>query len=500
MVTFVVNNKNFVLNLIYNIIGYVFPFCFGLFSIPVIIKVLGVSAFGFLSVAWVIIGYFSIFDLGLGRALTQAIATRLANDRNSEIYSLVRKALVVMIGLSMIGGCILALLSITIIDLVLKVPADFRDEALRSMWVLGFGIPAVVLFSGFRGILEAFGRFDVSSAGRSVLGIWTFVSPLLLFSVTKDLMWIVIVLVCGRYVVLVAFGFFCISEFRTRGLFAHRVQTELREIMAFGGWMTVSNIVSPIMVYMDRFFVSSISGLSQVAYYATPYDFISRLNFIPEAIFGVVFPAMAKLHAEGSGRAIQLYTLSLKILGFAIFLTSSVLVLVSPLFLRLWLGPEFEAKSQLIFSFLAIGLFVNCMARPSYNLLQAQGLANRTAQLHLLELPVYVVALIVSLNYFGPFGAAVAWLVRASLDFILLTVVVHRETDGLHNPTRIITFVLIICLALVGLSYIMNLELRVACWVCLTGILFVLFVRLIVSAEEKQKFRQVLESIYLRRR
>ncbi len=483
-------------NIFYNLFGFALPLLIGIACLPHIIFTLGNTKFGFLSVAWVIIGYFSIFDLGLGRALTQAIAARLANDRIGQIYTLTRKTLFAMTVLSIVGGAVLALLSMPVVDMVLKVPADFRDEALRTMWVLSLGIPAVVLFSGFRGILEAFGRFVISSAGRSALGIWTFVSPLLLFQYTKDLMWVVTALVIGRYVILVVFGLFCISEFRERKLFSMKENSNLKEVLAFGGWMTVSNLISPIMVYMDRFFVSSISGLSQVAYYTTPYDFISRLSFIPEAIFGVIFPAMAKLHADGSDKASELYTFSLKALGFAMFLVSSGLVLISPIFLRLWLGPDFEVNSQLIFSFLAIGLFVNCMARPSYNLLQAQGLANRTAQLHLVELPVYIVTLIAALNYFGPFGAAVAWLGRATFDFVLLTVVVHRETKGLQGAARIISVVFILLVVLVGLSFISSVTLRVAYWSVLIVIFSFLFIRFIISVEEKRLIGSVFRHKY----
>ena len=56
-------------NTIWNLIGYGVPLVVALFAIPLLIKGLGTDRFGVLTLAWVFIGYLSLFDLGLGRAL-----------------------------------------------------------------------------------------------------------------------------------------------------------------------------------------------------------------------------------------------------------------------------------------------------------------------------------------------------------------------------------------------------------------------------------------------
>jgi O-antigen/teichoic acid export membrane protein len=43
----------------------------GLIAIPLLIQKMGVELFGLLTVLWVFVGYFSLFDLGLGRAITR---------------------------------------------------------------------------------------------------------------------------------------------------------------------------------------------------------------------------------------------------------------------------------------------------------------------------------------------------------------------------------------------------------------------------------------------
>ena len=47
------------------------PTLAGVVAIPRLVHSLGVDRFGLLSLAWIIVGYFSLFDMGMGRALTK---------------------------------------------------------------------------------------------------------------------------------------------------------------------------------------------------------------------------------------------------------------------------------------------------------------------------------------------------------------------------------------------------------------------------------------------
>ena len=61
-------------NTIFNFIGQAIPVIAGIITLPFIIKGLGTQRFGLLSLALVILGYFAVFDLGLGRATTKFVA------------------------------------------------------------------------------------------------------------------------------------------------------------------------------------------------------------------------------------------------------------------------------------------------------------------------------------------------------------------------------------------------------------------------------------------
>jgi O-antigen/teichoic acid export membrane protein len=60
-------------NAFYNFLGQAVPLLAAVVSVPYVIHGLGPERFGLLSLAWVVLGYFTIFDLGLGRATTKFI-------------------------------------------------------------------------------------------------------------------------------------------------------------------------------------------------------------------------------------------------------------------------------------------------------------------------------------------------------------------------------------------------------------------------------------------
>lgn len=95
-------------NIFWNLIGLVLPLLAGFFLFPLIISTYGLERFGLLTLAWSIVGYFSLFDLGLSRALTQLISERIdSRARYGEIQSLVSTTFVVMWGLGILGALVL---------------------------------------------------------------------------------------------------------------------------------------------------------------------------------------------------------------------------------------------------------------------------------------------------------------------------------------------------------------------------------------------------------
>src|SRR6266849_6646628 len=98
-------------NTVWNLLGSGAPMLVAVFCIPILIRGLGKERFGVLTLAWALIGYASLFDLGLGRALTQLVAKKLGAGEDREVPTLVWTSLVLMLLLGAAGALAAVLLA-----------------------------------------------------------------------------------------------------------------------------------------------------------------------------------------------------------------------------------------------------------------------------------------------------------------------------------------------------------------------------------------------------
>jgi O-antigen/teichoic acid export membrane protein len=216
---------------------------------------------------------------------------------------------------------------------------------------------------------------------------------------------------------------------RAPGITASRA--DLRHALHFGGWLSVSNLIGPLMVYADRFYLASMFPPATVAYYTVPFDTAFRATSLPQMAMNALFPALAETQSrpEASTRLLTLAICTVVVLVLPAVLV--VAVLAHPL-LALCLNASFANPATPVLQLLLAGIFLNSAAHLPYALLQAHGRSDLTAKLHLLELPVFAVLLVAGVHVFGIAGAALAWSLRVTLDTALL----YATAWWLHPPQR----------------------------------------------------------------
>lgn len=184
--------------------------------------------------------------------------------------------------------------------------------------------------------------------------------------------------------------------------------------------MSVSNAVSPLMVYVDRFLIGNLLSIVAVAYYATPYEVATKLLIVPSALVGVLFPAFSTAMASDRSRGAMLYRRAVKYAGIFIFPISFLIIVFSQDMLQVWLGREFAVHSTRVLQILSVGVLANGLAMIPFALIQGTGRADITGKLHMLELPFYMFAVWYLTVHNGITGTAIAWLLRVTVDCILL--------------------------------------------------------------------------------
>jgi O-antigen/teichoic acid export membrane protein len=413
-------------NTVWNLLGQGVPLLVAIPAIPILIRTLGTDRFGILTLAWVVIGYFSLFDFGLGRALTQLVSRNLGMQEQEQIPGLIWTALIMMFCLGVIGALAVALASPWLVRSILRIPSGLQGESLNAFLLLAASIPVVISTAALRGVLEAHQQFALSNAVRIPSGLFTYIGPVLVLPFSKSLFWIVAILLFGRIVTSAAY---LVLGLRTVPSLGNRIALDRSVVVPlfrFGGWMTISNVVGPLMVYLDRFLIGTQISVAAVAYYATPYEIITKLLIIPGALTGVLFPAFSTSFVQDRDHAGLLVRRSMKYLFLTLFPGILLIVALAHQGLTLWLGSRFADHSAPVLQWLAVGVLFNSIAQIPFALVQGAGRPNLTAKLHLIELPLYVVALLWLLARFGIEGAAIAWAARTGIDMLVLFIMAFR--------------------------------------------------------------------------
>jgi O-antigen/teichoic acid export membrane protein len=441
-------------SVLWNAAGIAAPLLVGIVAVPVIIENLGVERFGFLSVIWMMIGYFSVFDLGLGRSLTKLAADRLATGREREIPSLVSTTVVVVVCVGVLMGAAIAL-SAEWLARTLGASDVLAPEASISIRWLSMSLPFVLLSTALISLLEAYNKFALISIVRLPFGALMYLAPIGILPFSKHLGVITAVLAILRILnayLLVLISFRVVPALRREKFVVRR--DVLGPLMTYGGWLTVSNVVGPIMVYFDRFVIAAVLGGAAVAYYTVPYDVLTRLWIIPTAIQGVLFPAFAIMRSQNPSRIVSVFRRS----------SEATLLLMTPLLvattllayegLELWVGTEIAQKSDVVAKILVVGVIVNGMARAPFAFVQSAGYARWTALLHLIELPLYALLLWRLLSVTGIEGAAYAWSGRILVDTVILYFLAVRiERRLARTAARDLVLVAAVCVGAALCAY-----------------------------------------------
>jgi len=408
-------------NTLLNLLGQVLPGLVALAAIPFIIKGLGTEAFGVFSLALVVLGYFGLFDLGLGAATTKFVAEYLGRGDTRRIAGLVWISLGLQLVLGGTGGILLASGVSLLVGKVLNVPPALLAEARTTFLLLAASLPLVLGTSALRGVLEAGQRFDLVNAVKIPALAATYVIPGIGASFGFRLPEIVAALVVARLAVALAYLMLCLRAFPFLGSSISFRFRELRPLVTYGSWIMVSNLVGPLFHYLGPLFIGILLSMTAVAYYTAPSQLLAAFWLLSGSLVPTLFPAFSSLDASSDRLAIeQLYARSLQ----ALLLTAGPAVLIAVFLARtillVWLGGDFAERSTVLLQILLVGSLINSLALVPHTLLRGLGRPDLTAKFHLLELPIFVGTAWFLTKEMGLVGAALSWTLWVTLNAILL--------------------------------------------------------------------------------
>lgn len=400
-------------NTFWNLSGYALPTLIAIPALGFLARGLGPERFGLFSLALAIVGYASIFDAGLTRAVVREIS--LHRDDRNECKKIVTCSTLILLLLGCIGGGIIFFLGPAIVS-VLNVKPQFYTETLYALSLVSLSLPFFLLNQSWLAILEGREEFKKSNLIKSVNSSLIAGLPAVGVIFHPSLTWAVLGLLIARLISLVITFVSCREHIMHNFLKPDR-GTAVR-LLHYGGWITVSNIISPLMSYFDRFVVSHVMGASQVAFYTAPAEGVQRLTIIPGALARAVFPKLSgrygadEQHKQRKLAYIMMLAVIVPIAVIGIFFSSFIIIT--------WLGNQYAGLSAEVFKVLLVGFVFGSVAQIPFASIQGAGHSRVTALVHLCELLPYLAVLYYFIHLWGVMGVALAWTLRVAIDCLML--------------------------------------------------------------------------------
>lgn len=405
------------INALFQISSQVLPLFAGAIAIPLLYREIGRDEFGVFTIGLSALGLFSLLDLGLGRAAVRFMARAFGQNDSSAAASIAVHSVVLLGGFS-------AVVTIACVAMIPTAAArwfhnDLQDPTVlrQCLYILVAALPIAGLTSVFRAILEARENFLVISIVQVLLGVLTYLVPLIISFFTSDVRFIIGGAVACRLIAFVAFLVAATVAWPGRFDWRNAKLSNLKEFRQFSLWMVISNMVGSAIVYGDRALLVKMFGIAEIPYYNIPLEMLGRFMILVNSAATVVFPSLSKA-SENKVLFNEVYVSLSNLLSVLVGAALLVVSLLTPVALHVWLGDDFRNHSTLIVRVLLVGVSFQTLNVFALATLNARGFARPITYMHLLETPAYFWALYTFGRKFGLVGVAAVWSARLTIEYI----------------------------------------------------------------------------------
>ena len=405
-------------NVLINLTTFALPAVAALVSMPILARGLGPTGFGLLTFSWAAAGVFSLFDFGLGRALTRLVSVRFAHGHDHEVADLMWSASWILLALTSLVAIVGVVAAPYIVGHFMKVQPQDHNEAVGVIQLLAVAVPFLAHAVALRGVLEAAQKFHLSAQLRVPMGIITYAGPLVALPLGADARVAVGIIVLGRVLYWMA-HFFMLGRV-VPGLARPRIPHWrcVQELADVGSWIFVSNIVGPVLANVDRIGIAMAFPIAASGWYGTAAEVAGKQLLFSGALQPVFFPALAAAYKSDPDRAVELMWRATKITFIVVFISAFVLAGFSGPLLRVWMRSAYSPVAARVLPWLAIAVFINSVAQVPISALQGAVYAKGVGVMFLVELPLYVGMIVIFSHVWGIVGVAFAFLARVCIDAV----------------------------------------------------------------------------------
>lgn len=415
-----------------NYAGKFVTVCISFILTPFILRYIGPAEYGLWILVGSIAGYASLLDLGVANAVVKFIAEYHARHDLSGAAPLISTALAFYLAVGLIG------IGLSAIGAVFA--GYWLQDAVSAntglvVFLIGINVALYLPGSAATAVLRGLQRFDIVNLLNTGGAILSAVAIVILLRAGGGLLTLVSIYLVAFLLSQVA-ALIVVRKLAPELNFGsiRPSASLLRPILSFSMSMFVVQVAGRLQMKSAEVVIGSMSTLKAV----TPYAIAGRLSELPQIatdqFLQVILPAASAANATNdSDRLKRLFVTSTRITLAVAIPIGAALILLAPVILAAWVGPEYAFASTIAVVLTASSV-INTSVWPAASILQAMS-RHRVLALAALANGILNIGLSIFLfPYLGLVGVALGTLIPTVAECIFF--VWPYAVRSLHIPWK----------------------------------------------------------------
>lgn len=401
---------------IWSLLGGGIPALCGLMAVPLLIYLLNVDEFAFVSLLLSLSLFFYVYDLGLTRSMHFYVP-----KRNYASASAREKLLSNALLISSVSGLIITVILLFVtkyfVNNWIKVDLSFTESAVLAMQLTVAGIIPALMMNVLKGYLEARQLFRDANLAKIISGLTLFVFPVIAFLITRSITSIGVAILVSRIASLLFYFWMTHKDIKITAISVDK--SVINKIINYGFWAAISGFFATLFIYGDRFIVAGYISAAELSIYIASQDILIRYLLIPWSLSIVLVPYFAT-----DNYAVKYLNLYKKAKNNILMMTVIFCVVTLPtayFIIPHFIDDALILTTQKVVVILIFGVVFAAFSQLPLLYLYAKDKAKLISFIFIGEGVVYIIIAPFIFSMYGVFGAAVLWSMRLFVELILLS-------------------------------------------------------------------------------
>lgn len=314
-----------------------------LIAIPILIQNMGSEGFGIILFAGVLVGYFSILEMGVAQAVTKYIAEYTAKQEHIKLCGILNTS-IFFYGLLGFVVCIGTAVFVVFDGLDFFEISEANGAAAKNIFLLAgfialFSWPKIAIEAAFRG-LQKFPILNFTVATGRIISV---ILALVLASLEARIEYVFLAFNADRLLLLFWQYWLLKREIDFWQYTTNSVSFDVfKKIFSFSGWIMLGQVAVILEYQSDQFILASMDTVSAIATYTVIFFLFRLIQQVSGLAASAVMPAIAEMKANNNIDSLEKYVFYGASYHNMLFVPVIIVgYFISEPFLRLWVGEDY---------------------------------------------------------------------------------------------------------------------------------------------------------------